>query len=287
MDAVKITNAEATRQKDDIITKEKEKAAGESEHADIHMAAGGEHIKAGKGMEEMKTLESTGAKVCKAGKSCKGCSVCQAGEAEAKVCKAGKACKGCDVCQAGDAAKIKKAGVGSIRVLDVTGAPTLTINAEDMATKNIGWLRHALEEKCPPVKIASSKEGKGKAKDAETKLVMYAEFGIWLDDDEMMLKDIKGDIDALHWMRCHAHGDEPFNINLRLMPAVEKEKILTMMVLDSDTIKLCKDKIAAEHKIAAANQRLLFGGVLLDDHRTIQSYNIPAEVTLELDIISV
>lgn len=77
---------------------------------------------------------------------------------------------------------------------------------------------------------------------------------------------------TLRWHIWHPHGSAPFEINLKCISAADRDRILSVTIAATDTIKDVKDRIAEQHQIASANQRILFAGCALEDGRTIDSY---------------
>lgn len=82
--------------------------------------------------------------------------------------------------------------------------------------------------------------------------------------------------DSVHFTLYSPHGDKSYNLNLRCLPAHLTDRILTVPVRDSDTILRVKTKVADQYQIAAVNQRMLFGGRMLDDVRTLESLKVRA-----------
>jgi len=59
-------------------------------------------------------------------------------------------------------------------------------------------------------------------------------------------------------------------------------KIETFNVNQSDTVKDIKEKIQEKDGVSMNKQRLIFAGKQLEDHRTMEQYNIKKESTVHL-----
>ena len=59
-------------------------------------------------------------------------------------------------------------------------------------------------------------------------------------------------------------------------------KIETFNVNQLDTVKEIKEKIQEKEGVSTNKQRLIFAGKQLEDHRTMEQYNIKKESTVHL-----
>lgn len=66
-----------------------------------------------------------------------------------------------------------------LRVVDVTGAPVLSLDEEKISTKDIGWLRQQLMERISSSKVESAS------------IYIWCRFGDWIQDD-VKLASIQG-----------------------------------------------------------------------------------------------
>ena len=76
-----------------------------------------------------------------------------------------------------------------------------------------------------------------------------------------------------------------FNVSLKVVSSPSEGEYLSVSVSEDCTVRALTARICDQEKIPIAHQRVAFQGTLLDDEKTIGEYKLPAEVTLDLDIV--
>jgi hypothetical protein len=164
-----------------------------------------------------------------------------------------------------------------IRVFDAAGGVVMSLNDDDVNHHNVGWLRNQIHQKIPATHLATGEPD-------TSEMHIFVHYGDWLGD-EVELKSIKSE--RMYMKLYRPHGNQNFQLNFKVVPSIEPDRILTVQVKDSDTIEQVKDRITELTRVPAISQRIIFCDKELDDARTITSYKLPAEATCELRLSAV
>jgi hypothetical protein len=165
----------------------------------------------------------------------------------------------------------------AMRVFDAAGGVVLSLTEDDVNNHNIGWLRHRLHQRIPATHLATGEPD-------VSEMHIFVHYGDWLEDN-VTLKSIHGD---RMYVKCYRpHGNTSFNLNFKVVPSIESDRILTVQVKDNDTIEQVKDRITEMTRVPAISQRIIFCDKELDDARTVTSYKLPAEATCELRLSAI
>lgn len=74
--------------------------------------------------------------------------------------------------------------------------------------------------------------------------------------------------------RNFGYSGEYTNISMQIFVKMNNTKLLVLDVLNTDTIKSVKQKIFNLVHFSMYRQRLIYSGKFLEDHRTLQDYNV-------------
>lgn len=80
-----------------------------------------------------------------------------------------------------------------MQVLDITGAPVLCVQCENVSSRTIGWLRDELQQRLPPTftKPTTAAAGGGAPAEIPCEVILFQTYGEWIKD-ETKIREIQG-----------------------------------------------------------------------------------------------